>query len=388
MPWNESTQTMTTPININDGGDIQQATRCSSGDLGYCIVNGEIVKWSLHKPVPYPSWSAPDSGWNGMRNQAQLVNGMTVPNASTIGTLESQSGILEPKSGFIYDVVNGNAVWNYLRPTGIPSEQFRQLDFDGYTRAAVNPFPLSQTVAIPLSENYQFNAVLTINTAIINGTILLSDLTSGSASPFTGYYAGAVLYRTRNGKIEAHFASAIQPLNNTSENKHLKVPFTLPAVTGSYTPVGDWTLKSFLSNVPLTADSLTQPQTLTDLVACDDAGSQVTLSLYGGRVTAALSAKNLVSTGLGKVKITVTLLNQTPNTVTISNSSAMVLEMGEVSETVSLNDLNVSIPAAGEVSAFEYTVFNYPTGLTVNFSADVAGTPDQTTVTATATITH
>lgn len=138
MGWNSSTKIMTAPLNINTGGDIQQAVNYNSGDLGDCIVNGEITKWAKWKPE---------------RN-------------SKIGPLtfaERQAnffGFKLTKFTTISAIVAGYGdEWEYLRPRGLTTynERFRFYDFlnttvsnSGYNknaecffRRSVSTFPSS-----------------------------------------------------------------------------------------------------------------------------------------------------------------------------------------------------------------------------------------------------
>lgn len=130
MPWNESTQLMTVPININAGGDIQQATRCSSGNLGYCIVNGEITKWAKNKAFRLNQLSTPTDAqrsaalWGLYRPSEYQIDGTTMA---------------VQKSSFISAATDGNA-YEYLRPQGLANgSPFRFMDFDHYLRSSIQP---------------------------------------------------------------------------------------------------------------------------------------------------------------------------------------------------------------------------------------------------------
>ncbi len=110
MPWNETTQIMTAPLNINSAGDVQRALKCSSGDLGYCYTHGDVNKWAKYKPQDSGLAIEPvgyltddqrkDSNW-----------GLLIPS-----TLRRLSNIVEG-----YDSGNN---YKYIRPT----RRFRMFD--------------------------------------------------------------------------------------------------------------------------------------------------------------------------------------------------------------------------------------------------------------------
>ena len=165
MPWNESAQLMTVPININAGGDIQRATRCSSGDLGYCIRNGEINMFAKYKPIVNISLSPYSNAnwWKGTDGNCGLVL-RSAGNPATI------AGIMDE------DTVNE---WTYIRPTGtIGVSPFRFLDFNGYYRLAEAP-----TGGISAPESVMAGTTVTVTLILQqDGTssLLLKDIQTAS----------------------------------------------------------------------------------------------------------------------------------------------------------------------------------------------------------------
>lgn len=109
MPWNSSTKIMTAPLNINKGGDIQQAVNYNSGDLGDCIVNGTINKWAKWKPE---------------RNSSPAP--LTLEERK-----EDNWGLKLTKFTNMSDLISGyTGEWKYLRPRGASyDERFRFYDF-------------------------------------------------------------------------------------------------------------------------------------------------------------------------------------------------------------------------------------------------------------------
>lgn len=128
MGWNSTTKEMSAPLNIDSIGDIQQATNMSNhGDLGDCIENGTINRWSAIKPMRSSALNAMTASDREDANYGFLVDSVT------------EGGVLQPgiygdsiASVFSNAVANGGD-WPYLRPRGSANnEWFRMMDFDGY----------------------------------------------------------------------------------------------------------------------------------------------------------------------------------------------------------------------------------------------------------------
>ena len=110
MGWNSNTGIMTAPLNINTGGDIQQAVNYNSGDLGDCIVNGTINKWAKWKPQ-----RSSKIGPLTLAERQATFFGFKLTKYTDMSTFEA---------GYAEE-------WSYLRPRGLTTynERFRFYDF-------------------------------------------------------------------------------------------------------------------------------------------------------------------------------------------------------------------------------------------------------------------
>ena len=131
MPWNSTTEVMTAPLNLysKNGayGDIQQAVRCPSPDLGVCIRDGHINEWSPVKPVRFNKL-----GPLTAQDFADANYGFRL-----VPTYEGNT-LLPGVFANNYEEVFDNALyykgkWPYDRPRGLSyNERFRYYDFVGY----------------------------------------------------------------------------------------------------------------------------------------------------------------------------------------------------------------------------------------------------------------
>lgn len=123
---------MTAPINVNRGGDIQQAVEYESPDLGDCIASGEINRWAKWKPLRL--------------NKIGML--------TTDERKENNWGLKLTKFTTISALVSGYSTeWTYLRPNGGTSQRFRISDFlntsvssSGYNKNARCFFEKEQSV--------------------------------------------------------------------------------------------------------------------------------------------------------------------------------------------------------------------------------------------------
>lgn len=139
MGWNG--WLMTTPI---DMGDIKQAVGYNSLDLGTLIANGNINKWSLHKPVRLLTSS--DTSDDIYNTDAEWLNYMKNYAAETGGTVKAPYGLKVASSINIYDIIGTNSAptvdWVYQQPPASGTFWRRMLDFKGYTsmpNVPINP---------------------------------------------------------------------------------------------------------------------------------------------------------------------------------------------------------------------------------------------------------
>lgn len=114
-----------------------------TANVGNIIVNGNINKWSLRKPIRFNKWSE--------LTEADFFSanfGYTIPSYSNYSSMKAGA-------------TNG---WTYLRPRGVSyNEQFRALDFNGYDHYATAPFALSLTNGNP---NYKDVCRISVPTEI------------------------------------------------------------------------------------------------------------------------------------------------------------------------------------------------------------------------------
>lgn len=105
---------MTAPLNINAGGDIQQAVNWNSGDLGECVSKGTINKWAKWKPE-----RSPKVGTLTLDDRRDNSFGLAITPCGPHGDISSFV------SGFA-------SQWAYLRPRGVDGardERYRMTDF-------------------------------------------------------------------------------------------------------------------------------------------------------------------------------------------------------------------------------------------------------------------
>ena len=175
MPWNSTTKIMTAPLNINAGGDIQNASGVSSGDLGYCLVNGNWNKWAKYKPVK--------SSAVGALTENDLVGlnyGLTIDVCGPNGNISSYI------SAF-------GSQWAYDKPNGSTGEVYRAFDLtnpSGRTATGYNgnaaSFINANDQTLPSSyltgnggTGVTFRIGLTPAAQLPAGSVLLTDLHIG-----------------------------------------------------------------------------------------------------------------------------------------------------------------------------------------------------------------
>lgn len=138
MPYDKTTGIITEPLNINKGGDIQQAVNYNSGDLGDCIRNGKVNKWSFHKPVRFNTLGRLTSEQIGSV-QCGLIP-VTLPRLVQM-SIGYTGGGTYTKEQCITQV----AEWGYNKPRGRNGggsgvhEWYRHLDFSSYNAKAIAP---------------------------------------------------------------------------------------------------------------------------------------------------------------------------------------------------------------------------------------------------------
>lgn len=220
MPWNENTQIMTGPLNIDSSGDIQQATRCSSSDLGYCIVHGDIVKWAKWKPQRSAK-TAPLT----LAERVTSNFGFTLTKYTTVADIMA--------------AIQAGGEWAYLQPRDNGSDKYRMYDFldasditaTGYNRNAHSFLDYLDVPSIYFNGTGGTNMTVewVLDSRLPVGNITMSDLsnidTRGTA--FGDLYLGFLIvnsvssptvyrYRTSSAKISAdpHGTRVTWPAND------------------------------------------------------------------------------------------------------------------------------------------------------------------------------
>lgn len=211
---------MTGPLNINSAGDIQRASKCSSGDLGYCIVNGDFFKFSKWKP-----------------QRSAKIDPLTLADR-----VASNFGLALTKYTTVADImaaIQAGGEWAYLQPRDNGQDKYRFHDY-------LNPSGNSEIGYI--WDSRSFLDYLDVPSIYFNGTggtnmtvewvldsrlpvgnITMTDLSNidGLGTAFDDLYLGFLIvdsvssptvyrYRTSSAKISAdyHGTSVTWPAND------------------------------------------------------------------------------------------------------------------------------------------------------------------------------
>ena len=147
-------------------------------DLAYACQNshGKINRWAKFKPTRAGDTPAtPTDWWKGLDGMC----GLDVPIYSTQGNLDS---------GFIHDVISGDAAWGYLAPRE-RANWSRLTDFEGYNHNAGCPFGKLQSGIIILNggnadvdiipPTLQAQGQLRFEDFALAGTLNLTDMRLG-----------------------------------------------------------------------------------------------------------------------------------------------------------------------------------------------------------------
>lgn len=167
---------ITAPVSI---ADVKSVLNANSNDLGTLCVNGNINRWSKHKPVKYTKISE--------LTEAEFAStGYGFNNDSS----SSYSGLKKYANGDI-QIVNYKYILITKLPEYIkPTSYFRLTDFDGYCHKAAEPILIEKhadngimidewcwTDGIYFSDGQGRNAIITNNPNVINFRISLHDST-------------------------------------------------------------------------------------------------------------------------------------------------------------------------------------------------------------------
>ena len=140
-----SNNIITDPVSISD---VQAAVSHTSGDLGTLITEGEINKWARYKPISLAH--IPRLSYSQIANaKFGLVPALNTQLATKSDTSESGSSIVANTTE-LENVLNANADWMYIKPSGGSSSPYRLTDFyapsdkdSGWGYYSLTPQPMS-----------------------------------------------------------------------------------------------------------------------------------------------------------------------------------------------------------------------------------------------------
>ena len=231
MGWNSTTKIMTAPLNLNTGGDVQQATGVQSGDLGTCIQQGNINKWARYKPQRGSQLAKLTNSERSAGNWGFSASGDDSIRKYTYADILAQA---IAKSG----------EWIYAKPRGANNgggaEYFRMFDFlngdnlsgNGYWKDAPAPFsftfPTNHSATPSAYETSLTITRPTIPSSHSGLALTLSDFLnmSGIGSDLADYYFG-VIFKPANSAQITHVQSTTK-VSQLSEGGSLTIPLTFP----------------------------------------------------------------------------------------------------------------------------------------------------------------
>lgn len=212
--WDDTNKLMYPPLNINSGGDIQQALASGYKDIGGAIRNGTINKWAKYKPV-----RSSQVGWVSRTIDITSFGFGTFPGATSFQQLLNlyngydAAGLIDHSSDTPDAWDNG---WQYKRPRGGGSgytEYFRfsdfvkvvggvmQEDMPGYCAKGPNPFGTFAVTPSSASAIYGSLHIENYNKKLANGAtwpdyyLSLADFNAAApASNKFSYYGAMMLW--------------------------------------------------------------------------------------------------------------------------------------------------------------------------------------------------
>ena len=227
---------MTAPLNLlsknGSYGDIQQATRYDSPDLGDCIVNGRINKMAKFKPFRNSAygWSSASAKANARR---QANYGFDLTGGADSVWFYTFSEALSTCSSRRGD-------WPYQRPRGRTTynEEFRYFDFindsspssSGYAGDAPNPYEFRFLPETINEYAARWEDSVRVTRVADDGQINLAEF-SKSGEDITGWHY-ALLYS--NGTSSYLVNSSTVSSLNVSAGTYVEIPIVLPS-PGTYT---------------------------------------------------------------------------------------------------------------------------------------------------------
>lgn len=236
MPWDETNQIMTAPLNINTGGDIQQASGVDSGYLSYCFVHGNWNKNAKYKPV-----------------KSSKITSMTEAELKALNY-----GLVIPKYTDMDSLMSGIAAgtgWVYDQPSGSSGEWYRIFDLTNPSdRTAIgyrgNANSFLSSVDLPsiytqggggLEGGITVAANINTGTNLIPGSVAISDLTdiNGDNISLGDMYLGVLLAK---GTSYYYLTSS----STLGSQTHV-LDMTIPSSDADVLATGAWNAYVFLA---------------------------------------------------------------------------------------------------------------------------------------------
>ena len=253
MAYDSATGKVSEPVGLDD---IQDAIGSTEAGIIALCKSANVNMWAKYKPVLHPSLSltgkASGSEWwkgDDRSTAPYLIAGLEFPGMTSLGTFnKSLQGKITCSAGFLYKLMRGQYSWQRAEP-----HYCRYLDFDGYYDAAISPLPTP-----PASGSYEFHESY-IRTMIAGiphiedvDNLHLSDMQIPSAvltvRPTLNTFRIALCF-WKADYSDMFWASAEEPINVTTDDKHLHIP-----VGNLNTRAGDWKCAAFLTNADVNSD--------------------------------------------------------------------------------------------------------------------------------------
>ena len=238
MPWNGTTKIMTAPLNLNNNGDIQQASGVNSRHLDQCFINGDWNKWAKYKPVKSSKISPLTEA------DLQALNyGLTISVCGRNGNISQYLNSYSSQWG--YDKPDGSAgeiyrFYDLLKPGAITSTGYR-----GDANSFIDPlnctFPSSYLlnrgnsgVTFALGLNYPPNNLK-------EGSINVTDLHIGGDTEdltLSGMYFGLVfVYNNTYRLITDTYPVSAYPRSGVASYPQITIAESNGALPGITTDV-------------------------------------------------------------------------------------------------------------------------------------------------------
>ena len=251
---------ITAPVSITD---IKTVLRVSANGIISLSRADAINKWSLAKPIPYPSPKIDrtllDRWYDGQKAGYNLTCGLTYnpdvtyPVPTGIGYNSSLGGFIltSTKGGFFYQLASGtDGSWQYIKPSGGESSPSRFGDFRDYVHNAINPLPYVKSGVYKFNPTTGVAGIQITKPTQVDGGVTLAHLKSYRTTTFDNLYLGILFY---NDSLTDCFWVTDQ----NAVYKNMNTQIAISNSGGSY-PVlitnkrGKYHTKTFFSSVKIT----------------------------------------------------------------------------------------------------------------------------------------